>query len=685
MSDSPANPGPRPKSKDPAKLVDWLTAALHWHNHLYYAKAAPKVTDAEYDALLRELEGLERKFPLLAHPDSPTKRVGSGVRDDLPKMEHRVPMLSIENAMNEEETRAWWQRIADDAGPDLELLTEPKFDGLSCELVYEHGKLKLAGTRGDGKTGEDVTPNVRTILSVPRSLDTSNRKAPARLEVRGEVYIEKQAFAELNERLEQDGQKTYVNPRNTASGSLRQLDHNNSAQRPLSAVWYQVANPEDCGLANQLESVQALEDWGFVTSRKLLAGTRLRVETLRGIEALLAQFKAYGEQRHALPFEIDGMVVKVNDFALQQKLGLRSKSPRYFLAAKFPPEEREALCRQIEVQVGRTGAVTPVAILEPVKVGGVTVTHASLHNADEIARLGIKPGDRVLVHRAGDVIPQVLKVVADGGAAPWSMPTHCPMCGTELARVEDEVVIRCPNRLGCPAQQLGAITHFTSRTAMNIEGLGEKTVDALLKAGLLRDTAGIYELAQHRDAMIELERWGAKKVDKLLAEIEKSRTPTLARFIYALGIRNVGETVAGLIANEVATIDGLLASDLDVLKEIEGIGPVIAQSVHEFVNDAHSRGLVQRLQKYITPQAVKKLAAGEGKFAGMTFVFTGALTRFGREEAEALVREHGGKASSSVSKNTSYLVAGEKAGSKLKKANELGVKVISEDDFAAML
>ncbi|MCB9894065.1 MAG: NAD-dependent DNA ligase LigA [Planctomycetes bacterium] len=681
MDDQPETPGKRPKGKDPAKQAAWLAGALRWHNYLYYSKAEPEITDAEYDGLMRELEAIETEHPDLRAPDSPTVEVGAGLRTDLAKVEHRVPMLSIENAMNEAEARAWFKRLAEDAG-DVELICEPKYDGLSCELVYEDGQLKVASTRGDGKVGEDVTPNVKTIRSVPLKL---KGKSPKRLEVRGEVYIEKKAFAELNERLEQEGAKTYVNPRNTASGSLRQIDYRKSAARPLSAVWYQVANPEDAKLKNQAETIKALQGWGFVTSTDLLEGSPLQVKTLSGADDVIALFAKYQQQRHGLPFEIDGMVVKVNDYAQQQELGVRSKSPRYLLAMKFPPEEKETVCEKIEVQVGRTGAITPVAIMKPVMVGGVTVTHASLHNADEIERLGIRPGDTVMVHRAGDVIPQVLRVVKSAGGNAFKFPTRCPRCDSELVKLGEEVVIRCPNHLGCPAQVMGAIVHFSSRTAMNIEGLAEKNVEQLLDAGLIHDPASLYDLPGKRDGMLQLERWGEKKIDNLIAEIEKSRTPTLAKFIYALGIRNVGETVAGLIANEVGSIEGLLSATDEQLNGIEGVGPIIAESVIAFLHDPHNRGLIERLQKHVQPKEVKKLAAGEGKFAGMTFVFTGALTKFSRDEAEVMVRDRGGKASGSVSKKTSYVVAGEKAGSKLKKANDLGVKVITEDDFLAML
>ncbi|MBZ0136693.1 MAG: NAD-dependent DNA ligase LigA [Planctomycetes bacterium] len=681
MTDTPAIPGKRPAGSDPARLHAWLSATLRRHNHLYYAKAQPEVTDAEYDRLMRDLEAIEAEHPELRTPDSPTQQVGAGLRSELAKVDHRIPMLSIENAMNEDEARAWYKRIADDIG-DVELICEPKYDGLSCELVYENGRLTVASTRGDGKTGEDVTPNVRTIKTVPHTL---KGEFPQRLEVRGEIYIEKQAFAELNERLEQEGAKTYVNPRNTASGSLRQIDAAKTARRPLSAVWYQVANPEGAGLKNQQEVIKALQGWGFVTSKKLLTGSPLQVKTLKGADKVVELYHTYAGKRHELPFEIDGMVVKVNDFARQAELGVRSKSPRYLLAVKFPPEEKETVVEKIEVQVGRTGAITPVAVMTPVMVGGVTVTHASLHNADEIERLGVKEGDSVLVYRAGDVIPKVLRVVKDGGGETFSFPTTCPRCGSDLVNLGEEVVTRCPNHLGCPAQVMGAVVHFSSRTAMNIEGLGDKNVEQLLAAGLISDPSSLYELSDRREAMLELERWGERKIDNLLEEIEGSRAPKLEKFIYGLGIRNVGETVAGLIAAEVGNIDGLLAATEERLNAIEGVGPIIAESVIKFIQDEHNRALIERLQKYVTPLEVKRLAAGEGKFAGMTFVFTGALTRFTREDAEQMVRDLGGKASGSVSKKTSYVVAGEKAGSKLKKAGDLGVQVITEDDFAAML
>jgi len=678
-------PGPRPTAKDPAKLHRWLCAAIGWHDQQYYVNSAPEITDGEYDSLMRELEALERANAELVTPDSPTQRVGGAARSDLAKVEHRVPMVSIANSMNPQETQAWHQFVQEELGHgDFELFCEPKFDGLSCELVFEAGRLKVASTRGDGFIGEDVTPNIRTIKSVPQTL---KGKFPARVEVRGEVYIEKQAFADMNAELEEQGLKTYVNPRNTASGALRQLDPTVSARRPLSAVWYAVVEPDSHGLQSQVEVAKALKEWGFVTSADLLKKTALKVAVVQGAQALVQTFDAYQKHRHDLPFEIDGMVVKVNSLKQQVQLGMRSRSPRFMLAAKFPPEEKETLCQAIEVQVGRTGAVTPVAVLQPVKVGGVTVTHASLHNSDEIARLDIRVGDSVVVQRAGDVIPQVLRVIAEkrtGQTRAFAMPTACPECHTPLVKLDDEVVIRCPNSLACPAQIKHSITHFTSRLAMNIEGFGEKRVELALKAALIANVADIYDKLNVQN-LADLDRMGEKSAQTLIQNIEASKQPKLGKFIFALGIRNVGETTAGLIANLAGTAQGFLELTAEQLQQADGIGPIIAQSVTDFLADQHNQSLVKRLLKYVQPkqQAAKK--PGEGKFAGMTFVFTGSLEKFTREAAEEMVRERGGKASGSVSKKTTWLVAGPGAGSKLQKAAECGVKVLTEDEFLAMV
>ena len=677
-----------PTNGTPEKIRDWLVSTLELANQQYYVDAQPDLTDAEYDTLMRELQTLESEHPTLALPDSPTQRVGGVPRDDLAKVPHRIPMLSIENAMNADEARAWWERTSGDAGEDVELSVEPKYDGLSCELVYLDGVLCVASTRGDGKIGEDVTPNVKTIRALPITLDTTKREAPSRLEVRGEVYIDKLDFADLNDRLEQDGQKTYVNPRNTAAGSLRQLDARKSAKRPLSAVWYQIANQEELDLPDQAACVNALQDWGLVTSADLLDRTELKLDVFTGAEQMIAHYENYMKHRHDLPFEIDGMVVKVNQLTVQVDLGARSKSPRYFLAVKFPPEEAQTVVERIDVQVGRTGACTPVAILAPVKVGGVTVTHATLHNGDEVDRLGIREGDTVLIHRAGDVIPKVLRVV-DGkrkpDSKPFNMPTICPECETELVQIDDEVVIRCPNMSSCPAQIRGSFGHFVGRSAMNIDGLAEKMVVQLLDAGLITDVASLYELESKREQMLELDRWGERKVEKLLQQIEKSRETTLEKLLYSFGIRNVGQTVSSLIADFAGTVETLIKVTADELNELDGVGPIIAESLVDWLAVDSNRELLIRLAAHVNIKKVERAAKGEGKLDGLSFVFTGKMVIFKRKEAEELVKKHGGKAGSSVSKNTDYLVAGEKAGSKLKKAQEHGVKVITEEEFQTMI
>ncbi|MCC6573189.1 MAG: NAD-dependent DNA ligase LigA [Planctomycetes bacterium] len=675
------------KKQTPEQRHKQLAAEIARHDVLYYEKSAPQIPDAEYDKLFRELEQIERDDPSLVTPQSPTQRVAGKPRDDLAKVPHRVPMVSIQNAMNEDEITRWHASTAAELGNDkFEILCEPKYDGLSCELVYEKGKLRVASTRGDGFIGEDVTPNIKTILTVPRSLP---KDAPDYLEVRGEVYIEKEAFAALNARQEEEGEKTYVNPRNTASGALRQLDASISAQRPLSAVWYAVVNAEDLGLKDQWEALDLLKRMGLISSPELIKEHGLKVFGAKSLDALIAAYRAYGAKRHDLPFEIDGMVAKVADFGLQRALGSRTRSPRFMLACKFPPEEKETICERIGIFVGRTGALTPVAHVTPVKVGGVTVTNASLHNADEIERLDVREGDTIVIERAGDVIPHVLRVVADKrpkGTHAFKMPTACPQCGTPVERVAEEVVLRCPNTLGCPAQGEGAIVHFASRLAMNIEGFGEKTVHALVAAGFVKNPADLYSLKDRRAELIELDRMGEKSADKLLKNIEGSKKPSLARFIYALGIRNVGETVAALVADAAGSAEGFLDLAPEKLDTVDGIGPVIAQRVIKFLGEKHNREMIKRLiDAGVSPlKPPPKLKPGEGKFEGMTFVFTGAIS-MAREEAEALVKDRGGKAAGSVSKKTSYVVAGDNAGSKLDKARELGVKIITEADFKNML
>lgn len=679
---------------DVAKRAGELHDALNDANHRYYNLNAPSISDAEYDTLLRELETLEAAYPALRTPDSPSQRVGSAPIGDLPPVTHDPPMMSLANAMDDGEFSAFYERMAKELG-SFELVSEPKFDGLSIDLVYERddesGQCLLiqASTRGDGTTGEDVTANVRTIKAIPLALFAN--PAPARVVIRGEIYIAKADFAAMNEALEEAGQKVFVNPRNAAAGCLRQLDSRMTAARPLSAYLYQVAKLE--GLEGPLpathwETLELLRSWRCPVNP--------RVNVVASLSEAQASYQQTLAERHDLPYEIDGMVFKVNRLDQQAELGARSRSPRWAVAWKFKPEIARTKLIDIDVQVGRTGAITPVARLEPVKVGGVTVSNVSLHNQDEIERLDIAPGDTVEVQRAGDVIPQIVGVVARAAdhapGQPWnklrisddSRPT-CPDCSTEIERPEGEVVARCPN-VSCPAQVRGRLIHFASRTAMDIEGLGEKLVHQLVDAGLVQTPADIYTLADKREGLIELERMGEKKADNLLANIDSSKHPTLARLLYGLGIRNVGEHVAALVADSLGSLDAIMQASAEQFEAIDGVGPTVAASIVSFFAREQNRETLARLADFgVAPKSGPSVAKSSDALAGLTFVFTGKLEAFTREDAEVRVKSHGGKASGSVSKKTNYLVAGPGAGSKLEKAQTLGVTVLNESEFLALM
>jgi DNA ligase (NAD+) len=643
-----------------------LCAEIAEHDYAYYVLDAPTISDAEYDELFRRLRDLEREYPELVTPDSPTQRVGGAPLEALPAYTRRVPMLSIENCASREEFRDWVDGVGTFLQRDataFRYFVEPKIDGTGVELIYERGVLVTAATRGDGTTGEDVTANVRTIRSVPHKL--RGPPPPSRASFRGEVFIPKEAFREFNRR----HGATYANPRNLAAGSLRQLDPKVTAERPLDFFVHTLGWIEGKRLRTQHEFYEAARAWGLATNpeAKLCAGAG-------AVEEAWARLL---EARDDLPYEIDGMVVKVDDFATQAELGTRARSPRWAIAWKFPPVQRTTTLRAIEVQVGRTGALTPVAILEPVSIGGVTVSRASLHNEDEIARLGVKPGDRVLVERSGDVIPKVVQVTRDGGGPKFRMPRNCPVCGTQVVREEGEVVSRCPN-FACRAQLEGHLRHFAARGAMDIDGLGVKLVRQLVEKGLVKDAADLYRLDVA--TLAELERMGEKSARNLVEAIERSKRPPLDRFLAALGIRHVGERIAEILARRFRTLDALVEASEEELLAVDEVGPEVARSVRAWFDRPQNRKTIEKLRAAgVEPQPLRE--ARGGPFAGQVIVFTGELESMTRDAAKALAQSLGASVGSSVTKKTTLVVAGPGAGSKLRKAKELGIPILSEAEF----
>jgi len=657
-----------------------LCAEIQHHNHCYYVLDQPEISDADYDRLLRRLQELEEQYPELVTPESPTQRVGAEPVEAFGTVRHSIPMLSLGNALDEAEFREWYQRAADGLdGEPFEMVAEPKLDGLAVELVYEDGRFVLGSTRGDGVTGEDVTQNLRTIRSIPLRLRSASRRPPARLEARGEVYMDRDRFVELNERREEAGEQPFANPRNAAAGSLRQLDPGITASRPLRIFLYGLGEVEGVELESHTDELRLLADLGLPTAEHRICTT---------VEEVQAFWDEMNARRETLSFEIDGIVLKINSLAQQKRLGVRSRSPRWAIAYKFPARQATTVVRDIEVQVGRTGALTPVARLEPVRVGGVEVSNATLHNQDEIDRKDVRIGDTVVIQRAGDVIPEVVSVVKDrrtGDERAFQMPGTCPVCGSEVERPEGEVVARCIN-FACPAQVKGRIEHFASRGAMDIEGLGTKLVDQLVEKGLVSSPADLYFLTHGQ--LAGLERMAEKSAQNLLDALEASKGRSLARCIYALGIRHVGEHVAEVLAEGFGSIDALMGADYDLLEATYEIGPIVARSVRDFFDNPENVAAIERLRQggvqFPPVERREPVEEGETLFAGRTFVFTGALS-MPRAEAEALVKERGGRAASSVSKKTDYVVAGEKAGSKLAKAEKLGIMVLTEEEFKAML
>jgi len=665
---------------DTVSRIAWLRSEIERHNHAYYVLDAPIIPDAEYDRLFRELQSLETQYPEFLTDDSPTRRVGGKPLKAFAEVQHRTPMLSLNNAFSDEEIRAFDARIREALDvPEMEYAAEPKFDGLAITLTYRNGIFVQGATRGDGSTGEDVTENLRTVPAIPLRLNESITYA----EVRGEVLMFKRDFSRLNEEQRMRGEKEFANPRNAAAGSLRQLDSRITASRRLSFFAYGLGLCEGVSLPKNHDLQLALmRKWGMPVAQQC--------SVVRGVEGLLEYYRDIGMQRSGLPFDIDGVVYKVNDIALQQRIGFVSRAPRWAIAHKFPAEEAMTLLLDIEIQVGRTGALTPVARLEPVLVGGVTVANATLHNEDEIRRKDLRIGDTVIVRRAGDVIPEVVRMIPEKRPAiarEFIMPDKCPVCGSHVAKQEDDAVWRCTGGLFCPAQRKQALLHFASRRAMDIEGLGEKLAEQLVDMGIVNSPADLYDASKcNLEVLANMDRMGEKSAHNLLSAIELSKHTTLPRFIFALGIRNVGEATAKDLAQYFGSLDNLLSADMDSLQQVRDVGPVVAQSIVDFLAEAHNLEVVGQLRARgvhwaehdATPMANLPLT-------GKTFVLTGTLTALTREQAKEKLEQLGAKVSGSVSARTDYVVAGAEAGSKLEKARGLGVSVLDERQFLKLL
>jgi len=656
-----------------------LRQELYYHSYRYYALDDPEISDAEYDRLFRKLQELEEKFPQLITPDSPTQRIGAAPLEEFETVTHTIPMVSLDNAFDDGEVRDFDQRLRKLLEMDeIEYIVEPKLDGTAVELVYENGLFTIGSTRGDGFTGENITLNLKTIKSIPLRLRNDQAKIPERLEVRGEVFYPVAAFKKLNEQRIKAGEPAFINPRNSASGSLRQLDPKLTAARPLDMYIHGPGEVIGYEFKMQSEALETFKKWGFKVNPLY--------KICHGIDEVLAHYRKIGEMRHTLAYEIDGSVVKVNSFELQRRAGMRTRSPRWAVAYKYEAQQETTQILDIQVQVGRTGTITPVAIMQPIMVGGVTVSRATLHNEDEIERLGVMLGDTVVIQRAGDVIPEVVKVIETkrtGKEKKFKFPKKCPVCGEPVVRLEGEAAHRCQN-INCPAQLKEGIRHFASKLAMNIDGIGEKLIEQLVDKGLVKSVADLYFLT--KDRLAELERMADKSAQNIIEGIDKSREVTFDRFIYALGIRHVGEHMARVLAKEFGSLKNLIKAGAERLMQIHEVGPQVADSVANFFREKKNLATVERLKKGgVKIRELARPKAADKKFAGKTFVFTGTLEKFSRDEAERLVDERGGRASGSVSKKTDYVVAGPGAGSKLEKAKEFGVAVISEDDFLKMV
>jgi DNA ligase (NAD+) len=661
------------------KRVESLRAQLREHDYRYYVLAQPAISDEEYDALMSELIELERAYPDLAAPDSPSQRVGGEPTKEFPTVAHSVPMLSLSNTYNEDEVRAFDQRVRSLLGKEpVKYVCELKMDGVAVSLIYNEGLFVRGATRGDGAQGDDITANLKTIRAIPLRL-SGNRKDLHDIEVRGEVFMTRGDFERMNEERELAGEKTFMNPRNSTAGTLKLQDPKLVAQRPLKFFAYSL-RAERTTLTSQWENLRLLKELGFPVNEHARLCTT--------IEDVIEFWKEWEERREDLPYDIDGIVVKVDSLRQQERLGHTAKSPRYAIAFKFMARKQETVLRAITLQVGRVGTITPVAELEPVFVGGTTVSRATLHNEDYIKELDIRPGDTVVVEKGGDVIPKVSGMVREKrppGTKPFRFPSSCPVCDSPITRPADEANYYC-NNTACPAQVKARIQHFAHRGAMDIEGLGEAVVDQLVEHGFIKNYADLYTLHKHRSKLTELERWGEKKAQNLLDAVESSKNKPFARVVFALGIRHVGSGVALILVREFPSIDALMQATQHELEEAQGVGPRIAESVATFFKDQHNREIVERLRKTgLQMEERVSRTATSSPIASKTFVLTGGLSSMTREEAKERIEQLGGRVSSSVSKKTDFVVAGEEAGSKLKKAQELGITVLDERQFLKLL
>lgn len=660
--------------------IEQLRAEIQQHNYYYHVLDDPQIPDVAYDRLMIELRELEQQHPQLITPESPSQRVGAEPISAFAEVIHNVPMLSLDNAFADENVADFDRRIREHLEVEtVDYAAEPKLDGLAVSLLYENGTLIRGATRGDGFRGEDITHNVRTINAVPLRLRGDDY--PPLLEVRGEVFMPKQGFEKLNQQARERGEKTFANPRNAAAGSLRQLDANITAQRPLDMFCYAVGAIEGGVLPGRhSEILQQLREWGLRVCQES--------QQARGAEGCLHYYRAILQRRDALPYEIDGVVYKVDRLDQQRDLGFVSRAPRWAIAHKFPAQEELTSVLDIQVQVGRTGALTPVARLEPVFVGGVTVTNATLHNIDEVRRKDVRVGDTVIIRRAGDVIPEVVRVLPDkrpDNTQAFELPTQCPVCGSDVVRAEDEAVARCIGGLFCAAQRKEAIRHFASRRALDIEGLGDKLVEQLVERELIHSPADLYSL--NTDTLVELERMGQKSAENLIKALDKSRQTTLPRFLYALGIREVGEATAQALASYFGSLEALLATTEEQLQQVPDVGPVVARHIYAFFQEEHNLDIIERLRQagVAWTEQNQSAATANRHLQGKTFVLTGTLDTMSRDDAKNQLQALGAKVSGSVSKKTTYVVAGANPGSKLDKAQELGVEILDESGLLEIL